>query len=151
MNGNGKIELPGTADQIFPQLLNPEVLQNCILGCKSLELIKENKYKADLQIGIAAVKGKYDATITLEDVEASNHYKLVVHGEGGPGFVDAEGIIDLTVIDEKNTLLEYTYEAAVSGKIASIGQRMLGGVAKLIISDFFKKIKKELQKYQESA
>ena len=49
-------------------------------------------------------------------------------------------------VDDENTELRYTYEAAVGGKVASIGQRMLGGVAKLIIKDFFKKIKRELDK-----
>ena len=48
-------------------------------------------------------------------------------------------IIDL---EESNgqTILKYSADAKVGGLIASIGQRMLGGVAKMMCDQFFKKI-----------
>ncbi|GGG25954.1 SRPBCC family protein [Paenibacillus abyssi] len=151
MNGSGEIELYAPVDQVWSKLMDPEVLADCILGCNKLELIGENKYRADLSVGIAAVKGKYDATIELADVQAPHSYKLIMHGEGVPGFLDAEGLLQLTPLDEGRTLLSYNYNADVGGKVAAIGQRMLGGVAKLIIGDFFKKLKKEIEKGQQSA
>lgn len=151
MNGSGVIELNAPIHEVWNKLMDPDVLSECILGCNRLERVEEGKYRADLAIGIAAVKGKYDATIALVDVQAPRSYKLVVHGEGAPGFVDAEGIIELTENGEGKTALSYTYTAEVGGKVAAIGQRMLGGVAKLLINDFFKKIKKEIEKAQQSA
>jgi len=146
MNGEGSIQLNGKIGTVFTSLLDPEVLKNCIMGCNELTKKEDNTYVADLSVGVAAVKGKYDATIFLADLQPPNSYKLIVNGEGAPGFVDAEAEIQLVPIDDENTELRYTYEAAVGGKVAAIGQRMLGGVAKLIIKDFFKKIKKELEK-----
>ncbi|MFB4165494.1 carbon monoxide dehydrogenase subunit G [Alteribacillus sp. JSM 102045] len=151
MEGKGEIKLPGNKEEVFNQLMDPDVLEKCIMGCKDLEKMEENKYKADLSVGIASVKGKYDATITLTNVEEPNHYTLIVHGEGNPGIVDAEGNIHLESDGANETLLHYTYTADVKGKVASIGQRMLGGVAKLIINDFFKKAKKELQRQQSAS
>lgn len=146
MNGEGTIQLNGDQETVFASLLDPEVLKSCIMGCKELTQQEKNVYVAELSIGVAAVKGKYDAKIQLSDVQAPNSYKLIVKGEGTPGFVDAEAEIHLVPIDADHTELKYTYEAVVGGKVAAIGQRMLGGVAKLIIKDFFKKIKKELEK-----
>ncbi|GIO19555.1 carbon monoxide dehydrogenase [Oceanobacillus oncorhynchi subsp. incaldanensis] len=146
MDGKGSIKLQGNKETVFASLLNPEVLKNCIMGCKELNQQEENVYQVDLSVGVAAVKGKYDATIRLTDVEAPESYRLIVHGEGGPGFVDAEAEIQLVTVEYNKTELNYTYEAQVGGKVASIGQRMLSGVAKLIINDFFKKVKKELEK-----
>ena len=146
MNGKGSIKLQGNRETVFTSLLNPEVLKNCNMGCKELIQQEENVYQVDLSVGVAAVKGKYDAAIRLADVNAPESYRLIVHGEGGPGFVDAEAEIQLVDVDDNKTELKYTYEAEVGGKVASIGQRMLGGVAKLIINDFFKKVKKELEK-----
>ena len=146
MNGEGAIQLNGKVEKVFTSLLDPEVLKSCIMGCNELNKKEDNVYVADLSVGVAAVKGKYDATIRLADVQPPNSYKLIVNGEGAPGFVDAEALIQLVPIDDENTELKYTYEAQVGGKVAAIGQRMLGGVAKLIIKDFFKKIKKELEK-----
>ncbi|MDY0393785.1 FAD binding domain-containing protein [Virgibacillus halophilus] len=144
MNGKGSIKLQGNKETVFTSLLDPDVLRNCIMGCKELIQQEENVYKVDLSVGVAAVKGKYDATMRLADVSVPESYKLIVHGEGGPGFVDAEAEIHLVDVDDSKTELTYTYEAQVGGKVAAIGQRMLGGVAKLIINDFFKKIKKRV-------
>ncbi|MFC4767743.1 SRPBCC family protein [Effusibacillus consociatus] len=151
MNGNGSVELNASIDHVWTKLMDPQVLAECIMGCKQLVLIEEGKYRADLSVGIAAVKGKYDATIELADVQALKSYKLIMHGEGGPGFVDAEGVIDLTAGEDGKTTLTYNYTAEVGGKVAAIGQRMLGGVAKLLINDFFKKIKKEIENEQKTA
>jgi carbon monoxide dehydrogenase subunit G len=38
------------------------------------------------------------------------------------------------------TVLKYSTDAKVGGLIASIGQRMLNGVAKMMLEQFFKKI-----------
>jgi carbon monoxide dehydrogenase subunit G len=48
-------------------------------------------------------------------------------------------VIDL---EESNgqTVLKYSADAKVGGLIASIGQRMLGGVAKMVCDQFFKKV-----------
>jgi carbon monoxide dehydrogenase subunit G len=45
-------------------------------------------------------------------------------------------------LQEKNgqTILKYSTDAKVGGLIASIGQRMLNGVAKMMLDQFFKKI-----------
>jgi carbon monoxide dehydrogenase subunit G len=151
MNGSGALELNAPIDQVWIKLMDPHVLAVCMMGCKKLELIDNLKYKADLAVGIAAVKGKYEATIALEDVQAPNSYKLVMHGAGTPGFLDAKGFLNLDSVDEETTTLTYTYTAEVGGKVAAIGQRMISGVAKLIIQDFFKKMKKEIESSQQSA
>jgi carbon monoxide dehydrogenase subunit G len=38
------------------------------------------------------------------------------------------------------TVLKYSTDAKVGGLIASIGQRMLNGVAKMMVDQFFKKM-----------
>ncbi|WP_411843837.1 SRPBCC family protein [Salinicoccus sp. HZC-1] len=151
MEGKGKINLPGTKEEVFEEMLNPELLEKCIMGCKEFNVIEDNKYKAELSVGIAAVKGKYDADIEVKNITEGDSYTLVIHGEGNPGLVDAVADIKLEQIDDNETLVKYEYEADAGGKIASIGQRMLGGVAKLVINDFFKKAKNELKKKQEAA
>lgn len=151
MNGNGQVELSGAIQRIWGKLLDPDVLSNCIVGCQALKSIEDGKYRADLSIGIAAVKGKYDATIELADIRELEGYKLIVHGEGATGYVDAVGLIELHPFDDGKVGLTYQYTADVGGKIAAVGQRMLGGVAKLLINDFFKRLKKEIERCEQSA
>ena len=60
-------------------------------------------------------------------------------GSGGPGFMQGDVSIDL---EEANgqTILKYSTDAKIGGLIASVGQRMMGGVAKMMVDQFFKKM-----------
>jgi 2-furoyl-CoA dehydrogenase large subunit len=56
--------------------------------------------------------------------------------EGALGSGRGTGFVTLTEADGKTTVA-YTYEAAVGGKVASIGGRLLDGAAKVVIGQFF--------------
>ncbi|MBX9955137.1 carbon monoxide dehydrogenase subunit G [Peribacillus simplex] len=146
MEGKGSLNLPAGIEQSWDVLLDSEVLKRCIMGCKKLELVEENKYEADISMGVASVKGDYSTTIELANINKPISYQMIVKGEGGPGSIEAVADITLESVDENNTVLSYSFEAEVGGKVAMVGQRMLGGVSKLVIKDFFKKFGKELKK-----
>ena len=71
--------------------------------------------------------------------------RLKVDGKGAPGFVSAEGRIELTE-KGKETELQYEGEALVGGLIASVGQRMIEGAAKKIVAEFFERAAGMLKK-----
>ncbi|MES1038791.1 carbon monoxide dehydrogenase subunit G [Peribacillus simplex] len=146
MEGKGSLNLPAGIEQSWDVLLDSEVLKRCIMGCKKLELVEENKYEAEISMGVASVKGDYSTTIELANINKPISYQMIVKGEGGPGSIEAVADITLESVDENNTVLSYSFEAEVGGKVAMVGQRMLGGVSKLVIKDFFKKFGKELKK-----
>ncbi|MCL6637209.1 MAG: carbon monoxide dehydrogenase subunit G [Alicyclobacillus sp.] len=145
MNGSGQVQLSGSVNEVWEALLDPAVLAQCMPGCEELEHTGEHRYRARLVVGVAAVKGSYSATMELVDVQPYQSYRLRIHGEGGPGFVDAEGLVQLQCTAE-GTALHYTYTADVGGKVAAVGQRMLGGVAKLLVGDFFRRLQKAVDR-----
>jgi len=85
------------------------------------------------------VKGTYKGKVTIKDKQPPAHYILSGEGSGGPGFMQGDVAIDL---QEQNgqTLLKYSTDAKIGGLIASIGQRMLNGVTRMMVDQFFKKI-----------
>lgn len=149
MNGKGKIKLPGPREEVFESLFDPELLEESITGCRELVQLENHKYSAKLEIGIAAVKGKYSVILTMEETEAPEYCRMLVYGEGGPGIVEAEAEMKLSNHNEKTTMLMYTYEAELSGKVASLNKSVLQGAAKIIITDFFRRSKKEIKKDQK--
>ena len=150
MEGKGKISLPASVEQSWDVLMDPEALKNSIMGCKKLDVVAENKYEADISMGVAAVKGEYFSTIELTNIQKPESYRMIIKGDGASGSIEAIADVSLEAVDETKTILHYSYEAEVGGKVAMVGQRMLGGVAKLVIKDFFKKFEKELKKVESS-
>jgi carbon monoxide dehydrogenase subunit G len=62
-----------------------------------------------------------------------------VEGSGGPGFVRGEAVITLTD-SSGGTRVAYSADVQVGGLIAGVGQRMLGGVSKMMADQFFNRM-----------
>ena len=58
---------------------------------------------------------------------------LTVEGKGGPGFVKGTGHVQLIEQPDGKTLMKYTGDLQVGGKLASTGQRMIETVTKSTI------------------
>lgn len=136
MKIEGTQSLNASRERVFQLLIDPEVLQRCIPGCQALEQTAENTYAATIRAGVAAIKGLFTGVVRLEELRPPEHYRLVVEGKGGPGFVKGHGDFDLAENGD-GTLIKYSGELQLGGTIASVGQRMIQGAAKLMASQFF--------------
>jgi carbon monoxide dehydrogenase subunit G len=143
MNVEGQYTVPGPRERVWALLLDPEGLRKCLPGCERMDVVGENQYEATLKIGLAAVSGTYVGKVQITDIRPPNGYTMAVEGSGKPGFVKGRATLDL---EEQggNTLVKLAGEAQVGGLIAAVGQRMLGGAAKMMMGQFFKRLSDEL-------
>ena len=112
-------------------------------GCERLEEVRPDTFEATLKLGIAAVQGTYIGSVQLLDKTPPSHYRMMVDGSGTPGFVKGEATIDLEEKDGE-TVLTYSADVQVGGLIANVGQRMISGVAKMIVNQSLKKLAEEI-------
>jgi carbon monoxide dehydrogenase subunit G len=127
-------------EQVWNALNDAEVLSRATPGCKEFTAAGEDRYNAVLEMGVAGIKGKYKGQVAITDRQAPTHYRLIIEGKGAPGFVKASMNFDLTAVGTSGTDLSYSGDAQVGGLVAGVGQRILGGVAKMILDQFFKTI-----------
>ncbi|HYS17942.1 MAG TPA: carbon monoxide dehydrogenase subunit G [Candidatus Binatia bacterium] len=139
MKLEGSYDVKAPRQKVWTAFLDPETLRQAIPGCEKLELIGPDEYKATLKIGVAAVKGTFEGKVRLLDKKPPESYRLAADGSGGPGFVRADTVITLTDI-EGGTRVSYSADVQIGGLIAGVGQRMLGGVSKMMADQFFNKM-----------
>ncbi len=142
MKIDGTHELHAPRERVYALITDPEVLRRCIPGCESLEKTGDDTYAAIMKAGVGIVKGTFKGNVKLEEMRAPEHYRIVVDGKGGPGFVKGSGDFDLEEQDGA-TLIRYAGEMQVGGTIAGIGQRMIQGAAKMMASRFFTALETE--------
>ncbi len=136
LRGQGSTMVAALPETVWTMLLDPATLQAVIPGCHSVEKISDTHFRADVTIGIGPVKGRYRAEVTLSDLDAPRAVTLGGSAEGVLGLGHGEGRITLTP-DHAGTVVRYEYDAAIGGKVASIGGRLLDGAARIIIGQFF--------------
>jgi uncharacterized protein len=125
--------------------MDPEQLRKAIPGCEKLEAIGADEYKATMKVGVAAVKGTFEGKVKLFDKKPTESYRMSVEGSGGPGFVRGETAITLSDTAGGGTRVAYNADVQVGGLIAGVGQRMLGGVSKMMADQFFNRMSEQLQ------
>jgi carbon monoxide dehydrogenase subunit G len=143
MKLEGSYEVKAPRQKVWSAFLDPEMLRKAIPGCEKLELTGPDEYKATLKIGVAAVKGTFEGKVRLADKKPPESYRLSAEGSGGPGFVRSDTVITLSDIDG-GTRVSYSADVQVGGLIAGVGQRMLGGVSKMMADQFFNRMSEQL-------
>ena len=136
MKIEGSHEIPAPRQQVWDAFLDPDRLRQAIPGCEKLEAAGDDEYKATMKIGIAAVKGTFEGKVKIADKKAPDSYRMAVEGSGGPGFVRGDAAISL-VETAGGTRVDYNADVQVGGLIAGVGQRLLGGVSKMMADQFF--------------
>ena len=139
MKIEGSADIPAPREKVWAAFLDPDILAQALPGCEKLEAIGENEYKATMKVGVAAIKGTFEGKVKLSDLEPPNRYRMAVEGSGGPGFVRGEAGMQMSDVDG-GTKVSYDADVQVGGLIASVGQRMLGGVTKMMLDQFFTKM-----------
>ena len=144
MKLEGSYEIPVPRKKVWDAFLDPATLRQAIPGCEKLEAVGADEYKATMKIGVAAVKGTFEGKVRLSDMKPPESYRLSVEGSGGPGFMRGDTVITLTD-SGTGTKVSYSADVQVGGLIAGVGQRMLGGVSKMMADQFFNKMSELLQ------
>jgi uncharacterized protein len=136
MKIEGQSDIAAPRDKVWAAFLDPATLAKALPGCEQLDEIGAGEYKATMKVGVAAIKGTFQGKVRLSDQEPPNRYRMAVEGSGGPGFVRGDAAMELSDI-EGGTRVSYSADVQVGGLIASVGQRMLGGVSKMMLDQFF--------------
>lgn len=135
MQSEHRIEAP--RDVVWEALNDPEVLAQCIPGCKELVKEGEDGFAAQVVAAIGPVKATFKGRVKLDDIDPPRGYTLTGEGSGGAaGFAKASASVVLAE-DGEATLLSYTVKADVGGKLAQIGSRLVEGATKKIADQFF--------------
>jgi 2-furoyl-CoA dehydrogenase large subunit len=137
LRGEGEARIAAAPEAIWAMLLDVDTLASIIPGCHGVQKLSETHFKADVTLGVGPVKGRYKAEIRLEDLDEPQAATLTGSLSGALGTGSGSGRVTLTPDGAGGTMIGYAYEAAVGGKVAAIGGRLLDGAAKAIIGQFF--------------
>ena len=136
MDITGTYTFNAEPERVWTLLMDPDVIASCIPGSERFEPTGDDRYRVRLQVALAAITGSYDGTIVITDKVPQTSYRLVAEGQGRPGFVKGETAISLRA-DGATTVVDVKGTVQTGGPIARLGQRLVSGVAKMMMDRFF--------------
>jgi len=144
LTGKGEVTLSAQVEEVWRRLLDPSELAAIIPGCRGLTQDGPDRYSAQVVIGVAGIRGTYHARVEIRDKAEGRSLRLIGSAVGPLGFGSGSGFVDLQPETDGRTRLAYRYEAQVGGKLAAVGQRMLGGVMRYLIAQFFHSLERRI-------
>ena len=139
IRGEGSAFVACAPEQVWQTLLDPTKLAKVIPGCNKLELVGPNSYRADLSLGVGAVRGRFEATVSLTELDPPKTAVISGGLQGSLGSSEGGGNIRLEAV-EGGTRVSYDYGFDISGKVAAVGARMLDGTARVLMNQFFQRL-----------
>ncbi|TDE37957.1 CoxG family protein [Antarcticimicrobium sediminis] len=137
MELNGSQTLAATPDQVWSALFDRAVLEQAIPGCESLEQTSDTSFSAVVKLKIGPVSARFKGDVELSDIAPGLSCTLSGKGSGGiAGFAKGAARVTLTP-QGAQTVLDYTADVAVGGKLAALGNRLIKATAQKLTGEFF--------------
>lgn len=144
MELNGEQLIIAFIPEVWKGLNDIEVLKKSIPGCEEISRISPDEIHAKVMFKIGPVRARFSGKLLLSDVIPDQSCSMAFEGSGGAaGFAKGRSRVELKAV-EGGTLVSYTTEASIGGKLGQIGGRLISASAKKIADDFFQCFAKEL-------
>jgi len=122
---------------VWQHLNDPDTLRAVIPGCEALDAVDDDGFEATVRQKIGPVRATFRGKVTLADIRAPESYRIIGEGSGGiAGFAKGGADVRLSEV-EGGTELTFEAEAQLGGKLAQLGNRLVGGVARRVVDEFF--------------
>ncbi len=144
MDMTGEFRIPAPRDTVWRALNDPEVLKQSIPGCEEIVKLSDTELTAKVSAKVGPVSARFTGKVTLSDLDPPNGYRISGEGQGGvAGFAKGGAQVRLAE-DGGSTVLSYTAQAQVGGKLAQIGSRLVDATARKMAEEFFTRFAAQL-------
>ncbi|MGZ8524546.1 MAG: CoxG family protein [Chitinophagaceae bacterium] len=146
MQLTGKHIVNAIPSKVWGMLMDTDTLARIVPGISRLEKTGENSFKSFLEIKLGPVSSSFTGDLQLQDIAEQKGFTLRVQQKSKIGNADAAIKIDLIAVNDSQTEVAFDGHAKLSGMLAGMGQRLIGGVSNTLTKQFFSNLEKELEK-----
>jgi len=141
----GKHVVNATPSKVWEMLMDTDTLARIVPGISRLEKTGNNNFKSFLEIKLGPVNSSFTGDLQLEDIAEQKSFTLKVQQKSKIGNANAAIKINLLPVTDNQTEVSFDGDAKLSGMLAGMGQRLIGGVSNTLTKQFFSNLEKELK------
>jgi len=142
MNVTGAITVAASREAVFNALKNAPFFASCIDGVRDLEQIDATHYDAVIETKVAYMRFNFKISVELTRLAPPDEIEAKIVGTplGAVGRLTATSMTRLTEADGQ-TLIHYSIDTTLTGKLGSIGQPVLRSKAREMEKQFAERLR----------
>jgi carbon monoxide dehydrogenase subunit G len=145
MKIEGEYTFDSPRDEVWKLVRDPEALAKCVPGIQSVTKVNDQEFKGEIAVRIGPLSGTFGGRVMVSNEVPPVSCTLTVEGTGKIGFLKGSGEVMLSEQPDGKTLMKYSGEAQIGGKVASVGQRLFDSVSKGMIKQGLDKLNEILK------
>jgi len=143
---SGTFTFNGPRATVWQLLQDPDVLAKALPGTKTLTKTSEDNYEGVMKVSVGPMTAaEFIVKVALKDKVEPERFAMHIDGKGGVGFTTGTATIELQEQPGPVTVMTYTSDVQIGGRIAGVGQRLLESVGKMMTKQALDALNKELQ------
>ncbi len=148
MELKGRRTVTATPARLWSMLMDTNTLSKIIPGIAKLEKTGANSYQSILEIKMGPVSTSFTGDAQMEDIVDQKKFNLNMQQANKMGNVSSIMGVELKAVNATETEVVFEGEIRVTGLLASMGQKILSGVANMLTNQFFANLDHQLAKQE---
>jgi carbon monoxide dehydrogenase subunit G len=146
MNLAGTFSFNGPRDKVWDLLQDPEILAKALPGTERLTLTAPDRYEGVMKVSIGPMTAAaFDVVVALIGKQPPERFGMEIDGKGSVGFARGSALVELEAQADGSTLMKYTSDVQIGGRIASVGQRLIESVSRMMMRQALDGLDRELR------
>ena len=133
-------------------IIDPNVVGPCIPGCKAIEVLGPDKYRAEVVVALGPIKTTFNVVVEVSEMVAPERVVSVTRGEEGTraSLLTANNLLALRALDEQTTEIAYSSEFSLVGRLGKFGLGIMKKRAKETGAAFAQAFRSRLEQARQT-
>jgi len=145
MRFEGSVPINAPRDRVWAFVIDPEQVGQCGPGVETIEVVDATHFKATAKVGIGFISARFNVDMEFAEIEAPDRALIKAHGQAPGSAVDATAEMHLSDGPDGTTVMDWQADVNIVGSLASVGARLIEGMASKMIGQTFDCIQTKLE------
>jgi carbon monoxide dehydrogenase subunit G len=145
MHFEGNVPIKADRATVWAFVNDPTKVAACGPGVEGVQVIDDQHFKVTAKVGIGIIRATFVVDVTRDEEREPDFASLRASGKAPGSAVEGTARMDLADGPEGTTVMDWSADVAIHGKLASVGSRLIEGTARKLIGQTFDCIRSTLE------
>jgi hypothetical protein len=152
MNFDGKIRVAAERAKVWDFLLDANRFASCVPGVEQVTQIDDRTFEGKIIARVGPISGSFSFRSSIVDSRPPEEMSARIEGSDSVTKSTLTGLMNMNLQESgpKRTELGYSANVEVKGRLAILGDMILRATATLILEEFVRSLKSQLENDDES-
>ena len=146
MKINGNFVVDASRESVWEVLNDPATLKALLPGAKTLTQTGDDRFAATMTVGLGPIRATFKGELEIVERCEPDYNRMRITGDAKQGRISGNATVTTKELAPDKTEVDVSGNVEVSGMLARVGQRMLGGMSQQMMQQFFKDLSREAAK-----